>query len=125
MNKKYTIKNIDTFQEDNAWYMSIVAEVETDNNVSELRIPKAKLADVNQPLGFRTGLVCGVEKWVHLLLDDCEGNEIAYPCVETLQLDSMKRTYYTVKVIKEKTHELTLEEIEKKLGYKVKIVSKK
>lgn len=32
--------------------------------------------------------------------------------------------YFTEKVIKEKTHEMTLDEIEKKLGYKVKIVNK-
>ena len=32
---------------------------------------------------------------------------------------------FFVETIKEKTQEMTLEEIEKKLGYKVKIVSKK
>lgn len=31
--------------------------------------------------------------------------------------------FYTLEVVKYKTHELTLEEIEKKLGYKIKIVS--
>lgn len=33
--------------------------------------------------------------------------------------------YYTIKTIKEKTKEMTLAEIEKKLGHKVKIVSDK
>lgn len=33
-------------------------------------------------------------------------------------------TYFTTKVIKTKTKEMTLEEIEKKLGHKVKIVNK-
>lgn len=31
--------------------------------------------------------------------------------------------FYTIKVVKEKIHEMTIDEIEKKLGYKVKIVS--
>ena len=33
--------------------------------------------------------------------------------------------FYTVTVTEEKVHEMTLDEIEKKLGYKVKIVNKK
>ena len=32
--------------------------------------------------------------------------------------------YFTLTVVKEKIYEMTMEEIEKKLGYKVKIVSK-
>lgn len=35
-----------------------------------------------------------------------------------------KGEYFTLTVVKEKTHEMTIEDIEKKLGYKVKIVGK-
>lgn len=34
-------------------------------------------------------------------------------------------TYYTLALVKEKVQEMTMEEIEKKLGHKVKIVTKK
>ena len=33
--------------------------------------------------------------------------------------------YFTITVVKEKTYEMTMEEIEKKLGHKVKIITKK
>ena len=33
--------------------------------------------------------------------------------------------YFTERVLEEKVHEMTLDEIEKKLGYKVKVVNKK
>ena len=37
--------------------------------------------------------------------------------------DSNKR-FFTIELVKEKVHEMTVEEIEKKLGRKIKIISK-
>lgn len=41
-----------------------------------------------------------------------------------MNVDRVNGVAYTIKTIKEKTKEMTLEEIEKKLGHKVKIISK-
>lgn len=40
------------------------------------------------------------------------------------ELISKDGVYYTVKLLKTKTKEMTLDEIEKKLGHKVKIINK-
>ena len=55
--------------------------------------------------------------------DDCTIDMGFGPCMVTK--GGRANVYFTETVIEEKTHEMTLDEIEKKLGYKVKIVNKK
>ena len=129
MDTKYTFKEINTFQENNMWYMSMIVERETDREVTNIVIPKVKLVDVNDKLMIRTlyffgkqdGMKVGFGQYDNLY--ECEEGELFYD--DGISSPKKINAYYKETVIKEKTHELTIEEIEKKLGYKVKIVSKK
>jgi hypothetical protein len=51
--------------------------------------------------------------------------DIGFGYMPLVYEDPRNKIFYTETVIEEKTHEMTLDEIEEKLGYKVKIVSKK
>ena len=50
--------------------------------------------------------------------------DVGFGTTRLLPDPDFSNTSFTVKTIKEKTKEMTLEEIEKKLGHKVKIISK-
>lgn len=123
---KDTIKKLDTFKEGNTWYVSMIVERETDKDVTEFHIPKVELINVNERVWFHFSC----DGSVYLSFGGCTGAN-TYSCKEgDVVLDSGKgkrivKASYTERLIKEKTQELTLEEIEKKLGYKVKIVSNK
>ena len=117
MNEKTTLKNAELYKEDGQYYLKFIYEVENDAEVSEITIPKALLpirqnsCILNYPTVFH-----GIVDPPTIGLNDN---------IELALYKDEKGIYYTKKVIKEKTHELTLDEIEKKLGYKVKIVNKK
>ena len=119
MDTKYTIKELKVFKEDGYWYMSAVVETETFSKVEEVRIPKILLTSENTQMGiFEEGSMFFPIQRVDLGFGPLT-------LESTYDPRSKSRVGFTVELIKEKTHEMTIEEIEKKLGYKVKIVSKK
>ena len=117
-----TIKYINTYKEKRTWYMSLVAEVEDESRVVEYRFPKIELfsdgrMDVYQEPAFGETSTC-------LQLESCRMTH-RFDCHKGLDEKTKISGDYVAETIKEKTQELTLEEIEKRLGYKVKIVSDK
>ena len=93
------------------YYLSPKYRVETEKNVREIYIPKARL---------KVNLHCvGLE--LNTFTNNYNCNLI--PGGLELYADSEGHVYYDT-VVEEKVYELSLEEIEKRLGYKVKIVSK-
>ena len=95
--------------------IGVVYRIETPEQIRELRIPKIRLGinphELNiktwyEEYGFGNGVVADVG------FGECEVYE------------GQRGHYYTDTIIETKTKEMTLEEIEKKLGHKVKIVNK-
>lgn len=134
MDTKFTFKDVYAFQEDGTWYISMIVERETDKEVVGINIPKVKLVGVNDDLGIFTEYAGDKKQGVRLRFggSHCSYNHNTYDCEEGdlvfdtgIKAPKIIKSYYSETVIKEKTHEMTLEEIEKKLGYKVKIISKK
>lgn len=119
MDTKYTIKELKVFKEDGYWYMSAVVETETFSKVEEVRIPKIVLTSENTKMGIFE------EHGMFLALRKVDLGFGPLRLERVYDLESKANVDYVVKLIKEKTHEMTIEEIEKKLGYKVKIVSDK
>jgi hypothetical protein len=109
---KTTIKEFKTYKNGNAWYASVVVEEETPQYIQEYTFPAILLAHKNDKMA--------ITKMSSLFTDDVY-TRVQFGELGPLTCDGQ----YWVKVIKEKTQELTLEEIEKRLGYKVKIVSDK
>lgn len=93
------------------YYLSPKYRLETDRSVREIYIPKARL-----PINYGR-LVIGFNHKANNPSCDFGLGELL------LYADDAGHTFYET-VIEEKTKEMTLEEIEKKLGHKVKIVSK-
>lgn len=119
MDTKYTIKELKVFKEDGYWYMSAVVETETFSKVEEVRIPKIVLTSENTKMRiFEEGGMFFSLRRVDLGFGPLRLEPV-------YDLESNAKVDFVVKLIKEKTHELTIEEIEKKLGYKVKIIAKK
>ena len=131
---KVRLKNIelypdrDTFIGYAGYYIKAVYEVETETQVREIIIPKIDL-------GLRSDIVPRIdigpgpkpEAKIHLL----HGGELplcskAVSCVDKYGETVEAPDVLYVKVVKrEKQKKMTVEEIEKNLGYKVEIVSEK
>lgn len=117
-----TIKDINVYKEKRKWYMTLVAEVEDDTKVTEYRIPKISLCNDGR-MAMEQGHGCFSNEAVVTLFSDFGSN--VFVCHKGVDNKTGIHGEYVAEVIKEKTQELTLEEIEKRLGYKVKIVSDK
>lgn len=124
----HKVKNVELIKEDGNYYLDITYELENDSRVEELHIPRAKIP------------FCG-DAFPEIKSEDKFGDPFEYlgrhisvPVIEKVTLNTgscndlaLKRDKdgyrYTIKTIKEKTQEMTLAEIEKKLGHKIKIIS--
>ena len=119
------VKNAVLYEECGKYYMNVTYLVEDDRCVREVRFPK---------------IPTYLEKWTgNVNLDTCESSMFRFMLPESsIELgnllvpletiyDARIDEYYVFKekIIKEKTHDMTIEEIEKKLGYKIRIVNKK
>lgn len=97
------------------WYLNVTYRVETPEAVNEVNIPKIRL-NIN-PHSFR------IERRFEELFGGSVGcwADIGFGEKELLCKDDY---YFVERTVKFKTKEMTLDEIEKKLGHKVKIVNK-
>lgn len=123
--KKHTLKEVKLYEENGLYYLRIKYILEDDHRIEELDIPKAVIQ-----------LDSRYTPCINYVSDERGPSYIPYErCsletgIMSLELrpgetSEANHVFYTCKTIKEKPQELTLSEIEKKLGYKVKIVSEK
>ena len=116
LNHKIDLIDVKLRKDESLGYcIGVTYRIETPEQIREVRIPKIQLR-INhheftmktwyEEYGFDTGVVADVG------FGECEVCE------------SQRGDYYTDTIIETKTKEMTLEEIEKKLGHKVKIVNK-
>ena len=124
---KCTVKEARLYEESGQYYISAKYRVETDHEVKEVVVPKIELPilkDVSKGISFRKEIS---EGWFgnpkcDVYIDVGRGEL-------TLRKDSILgypgSHYFIEKVIEEKKTEMTVEEIEEKLGYKIKIVGEK
>lgn len=128
---KKEIKNARIYKEaDGRYYIDLRYTEEDDRKITETHIPKIHIplecGHINK---FNIGLIDGSAA---AGADYVFGNHAfrMYEGVSTFRTEDGERESYpnvlfAEKLIKEKVQEMTLSEIEKKLGYKVKIVSEK
>lgn len=118
--KTSQLTNIELIKENGAYYLSLEYLLEDENRIEKLIVPRAKIPIDN---GF-----CPILDHSTPTLSNyyCGGNtylESGYEGVRFELKAGPDARLFTFETIKEKEHEMTIEEIEKKLGYKVKIVS--
>ena len=117
MDKKATLTKYSVHQENDQLYLSLTYEIEDDHRIVELKIPQVYL-------GIRTH---DYPHMTHCTLPDGYREHLVHFGAKNYEVGTMDGFGDVVgigKTIYEKPTELTLEEIEKKLGYKVKIISK-
>ncbi len=94
------------------YYLTAKYRVEDEHSVSELNFPKIRLRINPNYVAIRQE----GDMWLETAVDIGFG-------YARLEPDS-NNVYFTATVLEEKVQEMTMDEIEKKLGYKVKIVNK-
>lgn len=117
---KRTAKDVKAYRESNGkWFMSVVYTVEDEHSIREVWYPKIELPVDNALIttawawGSQSDCIMELPSRALVVLAGStvvDGQEEICLCRETL--------------IKHKPEKLTMEEIEKRLGYKVEIVSK-
>ena len=107
--KNCDVKNVRTFEENGRWFLDVTFKYEDTHTKKEVRIPKIELDMSNAELKCET-----YGTGVYL---DFYNNEFR------VHKDSNGFYYTSTKT--DKPEKLTLEDVEKRLGYKVELVAKK
>lgn len=119
MNNNHELKEANIYKEDGRYYMKLIYEYETESGFYRRTYPKVSFPYtlLHLPSTFSTTYL--VRPYISLNddLDICDTD-----CIVSGK--EFKCVNFVDELIKAKVHEMTLEEIEKKLGYTVKIVSK-
>ena len=123
--RKCTIKELKTYEQGENWYMSAIVEVENETRVEEYRFPKIRLHNKSSEMQVDRSLDALFGCWCDTTVNLGFGRFACLYGEDPKGVATDDIGVFFVETIKEKTQEMTLEEIEKKLGYKVKIVSKK
>lgn len=120
--KKCFLKDAQIYIQDGSRYLKLVYEYEDSYGIHELTIPQVEF-----PFGNRLNLI-----YIHennpalqrLSIRLCtEGDVTSVYLYDTKSDDGL--VYYVDKIIKRKPKKMTIEEIERELGYKVEIVNSK
>ena len=128
MNKKVILKERKVFEKDNHLYLKLVYDYEDDYGIHEVIIPKLDLEirtdclplikhdSYAGPMDILNYYINRYSDTFILLRDDVavRKNGVTLMC---------ENAAYVTNTLKEKPKEMTIAEIEKKLGYKVKLVS--
>ena len=120
-NRIVRLKDYKLYPEDDYLFMSLTYEIEDEHVVKEIALPKlATCIPIN-----REPLISHSTDHHELIRDIIvEAGPMMYQVFKGKTEDA-DDVYLTEKILYEKPTEMTLEEIEKKLGYKIKIVSEK
>lgn len=114
------LKQSTTYVEDGKIYLKLSYTYEGDDGTHEVIFPKIDL-------GFYTEQIPSIKNyspWGSLpRIDNCYGDSFILRGVKTLEYATP--VYNIDKLVKPAVKEMTLEEVEKKLGYPIKIVNKK
>lgn len=118
-NKKHTLKDIQLYEENGRYYLRLKYIIEDDHRIQELEIPKVSIKfNGNAFPQIDYECVPNIEETCTLKAGYLNGFNVYRG--KTSEADDV---FYTVKTVEEKPEKLTISEIEKKLGYKIEIVS--
>ena len=120
--------SIAPFKEDECWYLKLIYKYEDeDGNKHTVVIPKTSIPFSQQCLPVIRSSPSYNEYLLERPYIDCGDSMMLYKSTCNLASErGVKEPAYYFNIITEyATKEMTLDEIEKELGYKVKIVSKK
>ena len=117
-NKKIKNQKFDVYQDNEQYYLRLDFDYEDDYGFYKGHIDRIKFDFYLDHIEVKGDIIQNAQVKFY---KPSEGynNPISFDI-----LADSKGNLFTVELVKEKTYEMTIEEIEKKLGHKVKIVSK-
>ena len=120
LEKNCFLKDAQIYIQDGSRYLKLVYEYEDSYGIHELTIPQVEF-----PFGNHLGLTYICENnpaLQRLSIHLCTEGDVANVYLHNSKsYDGL--VYYTDKIIKRKPKKMTIEEIERELGYKVEIIS--
>ena len=119
--------SITPFKENECWYLKLIYKYEDEDGKHTVVIPKVLIPFSQQDLPVIRSSPSYNEYLLERPYIDCRNSMMLYKSICDLASErGVKEPAYYFNIITEyATKEMTLDEIEKELGYKVKIVSKK
>lgn len=111
-----TVKDLQLYKENNKWYLAAVFNYEDKKGYYEISVPKIELPIYNCQISNESSydVLYGYQNTAKVDFGFCVLNAIP--------VDADKHeTLFTMKCIEEKIHPVTLTEIEKELGYRIKL----
>ena len=117
---KITNQEFELYKEDGKYYLRVDFDYEDERGFYKGHADKIKF-DM-----LLTGIECnqyGSAKYVKAEFCVPTYEDYTTKCLFDV-LAGSNENFFTVELVKEKVHEITVEEIEKKLGHKIKIISK-
>ena len=125
------LKDAAVYFENKCPYMKLVYEYEDEKGLHEIVYPKVEFPfdTCNVPTVYDSYTqLCPSRDGCHLYIINYTNEAQLFKGVAHIDIGGIVHTYdsvyYVDKIIKPKVHEMTVEEIEEKLGYPVKIVAK-
>lgn len=116
---KITNQNFELYKEDGEYYLKVDFDFENEYGVYKGRANKVRFALLLNCIECKQyGSSQEVKAEFLVPLEDSCGT-----CLLDVLRDA-NNNLFTIELVKEKVHEMTIEEIEKMFGHKVKIVSK-
>lgn len=120
--EKITLKKAKLVNDDGVYYLDLTYECEDDRIRKEVNIPRVKLelewnGNVDTDHRYSPYSIDTIHRIT--LVDN------KYRLGKIYSSEAMDTIAYIEKILEEKVQELTLSDIEKKLGYKIKIVNDK
>lgn len=119
----FKVKTLTPYKENDVWYLDVVGELEERDGQSEVHIPKLELGLCN--------ILREETNWSPCEKNNCYGYtkiDLGFGELPARKGKSKYSDSVTHGIIYEKKRiekEMTLEEVEKELGYKVKLVTNK
>lgn len=124
------LKSLKLYEENGRYYLDAIYIRESPSEICEINVPKIKLPftcwDYSKIVNDQTTSLYSIGE--HYI----ETGNCIFPIEKAHKSKHINKNelpvegvYCTIKVIEEKTKEMTIDEIERKLGHKIKIINKK
>ena len=132
MEDKFTarLKDLKLYEENGEYYLDATYVIDSLSQIAEIHMPKVQLPFTSS--GLAEIAINQPTYWDYEVEAYIKAGSCIFPIRKVHETKHAKAdmcpengVYYTVKIIEEKTKEMTLEEIEQKFGHKIKLVSKK
>ena len=118
------LKNLNLYEKSGQYFLSAEYLYEDNKGKYRMLIPAISLPFYISDEFPHIESYHGTTDWSHINVNGHEFNLCNGECF-TEKAGKIKNVQYVIETLETKVHEMTIDEIEKKLGYKIKIVGEK